>query len=64
LLKEGKYIKSESSPNFPNIPIVELVNEYVQQCLTIGTSQAMRNFRDWVKNHKTHRENPLFLKMG
>ncbi|MEH2171622.1 Uma2 family endonuclease [Nostoc sp.] len=51
LLKEGKYIKSESSPNFPNIPIVELVNEYVQQCLTIGRSQAMRNFRGWVKNN-------------
>ncbi len=51
LLKEGKYIKSESSPNFPDIPIVQLVNEYVQQCLTIGRSQAMRNFRDWVKNN-------------
>ncbi|MDZ8135697.1 MAG: Uma2 family endonuclease [Nostoc sp. DedQUE04] len=51
LLKEGKYIKSESSPNFPGIPIVELVNEYVQQCLTIGRSQAMRNFRDWAKNN-------------
>ncbi|MHC5610369.1 MAG: Uma2 family endonuclease [Nostoc sp.] len=51
LLQEGKYIKSESSPNFPNIPIIELVNEYVQQCLTIGRSQAMRNFRDWVKNN-------------
>ncbi|MCC5617359.1 Uma2 family endonuclease [Nostoc sp. CHAB 5836] len=51
LLQEGKYIKSESSPNFPDIPIIELVNEYVQQCLTIGRSQAMRNFRDWVKNN-------------
>ncbi|MEH2280348.1 MAG: Uma2 family endonuclease [Nostoc sp.] len=51
LLQEGKYIKSESSPNFPDIPIVELVNESVQQCLTIGRSQAMRNFRDWVKNN-------------
>ncbi|QHG17611.1 Uma2 family endonuclease [Nostoc sp. ATCC 53789] len=51
LLKEGKYIKSGSSPNFHNIPIVELVNKYVQQCLTIGRSQAMRNFRDWVKDN-------------
>ncbi|WP_414516691.1 Uma2 family endonuclease [Nostoc sp. PCC 9305] len=51
VLKEGKYITSESSPNFPDIPIVELVNRYVQQCLTIGRSQAMRNFRDWVKNN-------------
>ncbi|MBH8552788.1 Uma2 family endonuclease [Nostocaceae cyanobacterium CENA357] len=51
LLQEGKYIKSQFSPNFPNIPIIELVNEYVQQCLTIGRSQAMRNFRNWVKNN-------------
>ncbi|OUL37266.1 hypothetical protein BV372_03000 [Nostoc sp. T09] len=51
LLQAGKYIKSQSSPNFPNIPIIELVNEYVQQCLTIGRSQAMRNFRNWVKNN-------------
>jgi Uma2 family endonuclease len=51
LLQEGKYIKSQSSPNFPNIPIIELVNEYVQQCLTIGRSQAMRNFRTWVKDN-------------
>jgi len=51
LLQQGKYIKSQSSPNFPNIPIFELVNEYVQQCLTIGRSQAMRNFRNWVNNN-------------
>jgi Uma2 family endonuclease len=51
LLQEGKYIKSQSSPNFPDIPILELVHEYVQQCLTIGRSQAMRNFRSWVKNN-------------
>ncbi|MCC5640145.1 Uma2 family endonuclease [Nostoc sp. CHAB 5844] len=51
LLQDGKYIKSQSSPNFPNIPIIELVNEYVQQCLTIGRSQAMRNFRSWIENN-------------
>lgn len=51
LLQEGKYIKSQSSPNFPNIPIIELVNEYVRQCLSIGRSQAMRSFRSWVKDN-------------
>jgi Uma2 family endonuclease len=51
LLEEDKYIKSQSSPNFPNIPIVELMNEYVQQCLTIGRSQTMRNFRNWIKDN-------------
>jgi Uma2 family endonuclease len=51
LLQNGKYVNSPFSPNFPNIPIVELVNECVQQCLTIGRSQAMRNFRSWVKEN-------------
>ena len=51
LLIQGKYVKSDKSPNFPNIPVVELVNEYVQQCLTIGRSQAIRNFRNWVKDN-------------
>jgi len=51
LLQEGKYVKSQSSPNFPDIPIIELVNEYVRQCLTIGRSQAMRNFKSWVKDN-------------
>jgi Uma2 family endonuclease len=51
LLQQGKYIKSESSPNFPDIPIIELVNEYVQQCLTIGRSQAIRNFKSWIANN-------------
>ncbi|MBH8566381.1 Uma2 family endonuclease [Nostoc sp. CENA67] len=49
LLQDGKYIQSQSSPNFPNIPIVKLVNEYVQQCLTIGRSQTIRNFRNWMQ---------------
>ncbi|MBW4565869.1 MAG: Uma2 family endonuclease [Mojavia pulchra JT2-VF2] len=51
LLQEGKYIQSKSSPNFPNIPIIQLVNEYVQQSLTIGRSQTIRNFRNWVKTN-------------
>ncbi len=51
LLQQGKYIKSQSSPNFPDIPIIELVNEYVKQCLTIGRSQAIRNFRTWIANN-------------
>ncbi len=51
VLQQGKYLKVLSSPNFPNIPIVELINEYVQQCLTIGRSQAMRNFRTWLNSN-------------
>ncbi|GBE92901.1 Uma2 family endonuclease [Nostoc cycadae] len=55
VLQDCKYIQSQSSPNFPNIPIIELVNEYVQQCLTSGRSQAMRNFRKWMENNLSNR---------
>ncbi|MBE9210849.1 Uma2 family endonuclease [Nostoc sp. LEGE 06077] len=51
LLQDGQYIQSQSSPNFPNIPIIELVNEYVQQCLNNGRSRAMRDFRNWIENN-------------
>jgi hypothetical protein len=36
---------------FPNIPIIELVNEYVQQTLNVGRSQAIRAFKSWIKNN-------------
>ena len=29
LLQNGKYVESNFSPNFPNIPIIELVNEHL-----------------------------------
>ena len=51
LLQQGKYVESNFSPNFPGIPIVELVNEYVKQSLTVGRSQAIRAFKTWVKQN-------------
>ena len=51
LLQQGKYVESNFSPNFPNLPIIELVNEYVQQTLTIGRSQSIRAFRNWIKDN-------------
>ena len=51
LLEQGKYIEANFSPNFPNIPIIELVNEYVQQTLNVGRSQAIRAFKSWIKNN-------------
>ncbi|MCL1463285.1 Uma2 family endonuclease [Argonema galeatum] len=44
LLQEGKYVESNMSPNFPNIPIIELVNEYVDRTQREGRSQAIRAF--------------------
>lgn len=48
LLQFGKYVESNSSPNFPNIPIIELVNRYVEQSLKEGRSQAIRALKVWM----------------
>jgi Uma2 family endonuclease len=51
LCQNGQYVESDSSPNFPDIPIVELVNQYVQQSQIAGRTQAMQAFRNWVSEN-------------
>lgn len=51
LLQQGKYFESNFSPNFQDIPIIELVNESVKQSLSVGRSQAIRAFKNWVKQN-------------
>ncbi len=51
LLREGNYVESNVSPNFPGIPIIELINRTVQQNLSVGRSQAIREFKCWVKEN-------------
>jgi Uma2 family endonuclease len=48
LLQQGQYVKSSLSPNFPNIPILELVNQTVKQSQFFGRSQAIREFKAWI----------------
>ncbi|MEQ8753963.1 MAG: Uma2 family endonuclease [Coleofasciculus sp. G1-WW12-02] len=51
VLPDGQYIESDSSPTFPDIPIIELVNRYVQQSLSSGRTQAIQAFKSWVKDN-------------
>lgn len=51
LLQQGNYVESNFSPNFPDIPIIELVNKYVSQSLTLGRSHAIRGFKTWIKEN-------------
>lgn len=51
LLREGNYVESNISPNFPGIPIIELINRTVQQNLSVGRSQAIREFKRWVREN-------------
>lgn len=53
VLQEGKYIKCEYSPNFPNLPLIEMIPRYLNQCRTVGRNKTMRAFRAWVREQIT-----------
>ncbi len=50
VLEDGKYVDSEISRIFPNLPIIEAISQYCEQSQTAGTSRTLRLFRQWVKN--------------
>lgn len=50
-LQAGRYVESDSSLAFPDIPIIELVNRYVQQSHVAGRTQAIQGFRSWVREN-------------
>jgi len=49
ILQNSKYIKSEISSTFPNLPIVEVIPLFVKQSRTLGRSPTLRAFRQWVR---------------
>ncbi|MEG4502643.1 Uma2 family endonuclease [Microcoleus sp. F6_B4] len=51
VLQDGQYVESDVSSAFPGIPIIELVNRYVQQSRVSGSSQAIQAFRNWVREN-------------
>lgn len=48
VLRNGEYIKSQTSPIFPNFPVIEVISQFVEMSRTKGTSVALRAFRKWV----------------
>lgn len=51
LLEKGSYIEAGASPNFSGIPVIELVNLHVKESQKKGRSQAIRDFKNWVKRN-------------
>ncbi|WP_353929293.1 Uma2 family endonuclease [Okeanomitos corallinicola TIOX110] len=51
IFENGKYIESEISPNFPKLPIKEIIPQFVEQSRTIGRSPTLRKFRQWLKKY-------------
>ncbi|NJN87749.1 MAG: Uma2 family endonuclease [Leptolyngbyaceae cyanobacterium SL_7_1] len=49
VLQAGQYVEVEFSPNFPDLPLRQMIPEYLQQAKTIGRNKTMRLFRQRVQ---------------
>ena len=54
VLENGKYVKSNISLNFPNLPLVDVIPQYVEQSKIKGRNATIKAFRSWVKSHTTN----------
>ncbi len=51
VLRDGEYIESELSPTFGNIPVCEIIPQFLELSLNEGRSAAMRAFRIWMQTN-------------
>jgi Uma2 family endonuclease len=50
LLKTDGYQQSTTSPNFPGLPLLTIIPEYLRQSRSIGRNKAIKAFRAWVRS--------------
>ncbi|WP_414576717.1 Uma2 family endonuclease [Anabaena sp. CCY 9402-a] len=49
VLVDGKYVKSLNSAIFPNLPIAQVIPEYLMRSKIDGRNATMKAFRAWVR---------------
>ncbi|MEH1933606.1 MAG: Uma2 family endonuclease [Nostoc sp.] len=49
LLFDGKYVESTTSSIFPNLPIYQVIPEYLMLSKTNGRNATMKAFRAWIR---------------
>ena len=49
LLVDDRYVESETSYNFPNFNLIEVIPLYLTQCRTEGRNKGIQAFRSWVR---------------
>ena len=54
-LQNGEYVECNFSPTFPLLRATK-VEEFLEQCQKIGVTQAVRQFREWVRNQMQNSE--------
>jgi Uma2 family endonuclease len=51
ILSDGEYLESELSPTFGNIPVRDIIPQFLELSLSEGRSAAMRDFRAWMQTN-------------
>ncbi len=51
ILRNGEYAESELSPIFGDIPIRDVIPQFLEMSLSQGRSTAMKNFRVWMQEN-------------
>jgi Uma2 family endonuclease len=49
ILRNGKYIESETSLTFANLPVIEGISQFLERSNDIPISAVRREFRQWLK---------------
>ena len=49
MLREGRYVESETSPTFPGIAVVEIIPQFMQRAKEVGVSQALEEFEVFIR---------------
>ena len=49
VLEDGKYVESNTSYNFPELPMAEVIHQYLEQSNILGRNATMKAFRNWVR---------------
>jgi Uma2 family endonuclease len=51
LLEDGNYVESDSSFNFPHLPLIEVIPQYLERSKTAGRNATIKAFGSWLKQH-------------
>ncbi len=49
ILQEGEYVQAETSDCFPNLPVIEVLPQYLEQSRIEGRNAIVKRFRAWVR---------------
>ena len=49
VLRNDSYVESQQSLNFPRLPLVEVIPQYLEQSKTAGRNATLKAFRFWVR---------------